>query len=192
MASAPPAAAAAEPAAAEPTAADVTTPVAPSASSGWLEDVCVGALAGGVNAPTAAVVKLACVALLAPQLVLLRVALHKGHAVGHVCALLALTVALLAAVSWCAACATAVLGSARACAALSRSAWGAEEAHCAPCCARAPARRFIAQLGLVSAEAQRSELGLDAVAGSAPPATGEADAAAAAAAPEAEDAKKER
>jgi hypothetical protein len=99
MASAPPAAA--DPLAAEPITA-VEPVTAPSASSGWLEDVCVGALAGGVNAPTAVVVKLACVALLAPQLVLLRVALHKGHAVGHVCALLALTVALLVAVTWCA------------------------------------------------------------------------------------------
>jgi hypothetical protein len=71
-------------------------------SSGWLEDVCVGALAGGVNAPTAAVLKLACVALLGPQLVLLHVALRKGTAVGHVAVLLTLTCALLAAVSWCA------------------------------------------------------------------------------------------
>ena len=75
---------------------------AASGSSGWLEDVAVGALSGGVNAPTAALVKAAFAALLLPQLVLLHVALRKGHAVGHVIALLALTLALLAAVSWCA------------------------------------------------------------------------------------------
>jgi hypothetical protein len=41
-----------------------------------------------------------CAALLLPQLGLLAVALHKGTAVGHCCALLGLTCALLAALSW--------------------------------------------------------------------------------------------
>ena len=71
-------------------------------SSGWLEDVAVGALSGGVNAPTASLVKAAFAALLLPQLFLLHVALRKGTAVGHVAALLVLTLGLLAAVSWCA------------------------------------------------------------------------------------------
>ena len=73
----------------------------PQRSSGWLEDVAVGALSGGVNAPTATLVKAAFAALLLPQLFLLHVALRKGTAVGHVAALLALTLCLLAAVSWC-------------------------------------------------------------------------------------------
>ena len=77
-------------------------PGAGGGSSGWLEDVCVGALAGGVNAPTANVTKAAFVLLLGPQLVLLYVAVHKGHAVGHVLVLLTLTLGLLAAISWCA------------------------------------------------------------------------------------------
>ncbi len=149
----------------------------PAGSSGWLEDVCVGALAGGVNRPTAAVTQAAFAALLLPQLVLLYVALQQGRAVGHVCALLALTLGLLAAVSWCAAGAlAAALGLApRACAAL-------------PPLTR-NARRLFSQLGLVSAEAQRSELGLDKPV----EAPGDADAAApAAAAAVAPDAKKER
>ena len=77
-------------------------PAASGGSSGWLEDVAVGALSGGVNAPTARLVKAAFVALLLPELVLLRVALHKDYAVGHVCTLIVLTLALLAAISWCA------------------------------------------------------------------------------------------
>ncbi len=87
-------------------------PLAPPGSSGWVEDVCVGALAGGVNAPTANLLKVACVALLGPQLVLLYVALHEGRAVGHVAALLTLTVALLTAISWCGSGARCRLGSA--------------------------------------------------------------------------------
>ena len=77
-------------------------PVAPGGSSGWLEDVAVGALSGGVNAPTARHIKASFAALLLPQLVLLHVALRKGTAVGHVAALITLTLGLLVAVSWCA------------------------------------------------------------------------------------------
>ena len=61
----------------------------PPRSSGWLEDVAVGALSSGVNAPTATLGKAAFAALLLPQLFLLHVALRKGTAVGHVAALLA-------------------------------------------------------------------------------------------------------
>ena len=150
-------------------------------SSGWLEDVAVGALSGGVNAPTASLVKAAFAALLLPQLFLLHVALRKGTAVGHVAALLVLTLCLLAAVSWCARRARDVTRS------RSRLPPPLTRVRAAPRRAR-----LIAQLGLVSAEAQRSELGLDAPAAAAEPDAGApADAAAA---PEAasEERKKEQ
>ena len=71
-----------------------------SGSSGWLEDVAVGALAGGVNAPTAVAVKAAFALLLIPQLLLHAALQRGGAAVFHVIALLTLTLGLLGAVSW--------------------------------------------------------------------------------------------
>lgn len=102
----------------------------------------MGALASGVNRPTAVALCAACAALLLPQAALLYVALQRGAAVGHCCLLIALTLALLAAVGWCGSpCHNAVLDDA------------ASHAPLTP-------PRFLSQVGLVSTQAQRAELGL--------------------------------
>ena len=70
-------------------------------SSGWLEDVAVGALAGGVNTPTSVLLKVVVGLLLVPESALLAVALRKGFAVGHCIAIIILTLVLLALLVWC-------------------------------------------------------------------------------------------
>ena len=70
-------------------------------SSGWLEDVAVGALAGGVNTPTSVLLKVVVALLLVPESALLAVALRKGFAVGHCIAIIILTLVLLALLVWC-------------------------------------------------------------------------------------------
>ena len=71
-----------------------------SSSSGWLEDVAVGALAGGVNTPTSVFLKVVVALLLIPESALLAVAVRKGFAVGHCIAIIALTLVLLGLLVW--------------------------------------------------------------------------------------------
>ena len=120
-----------------------------SEGSGWLEQVGVGALASGVNKPTAVLLLGCCAALLLPQFALLTVALRKGVAVGHCCVLLALTFGLLGGCAWCGS----ALPSRRS--------------------TSSPASRFLTQVGLVDFASQSKELFGEAEAA---PATADADA----------------
>jgi hypothetical protein len=115
----------------------------PAAASSWLDDVAIGALAGGVNRPTSTLLVAVCAALLVPESALLAVALRKGYAVGHCCALIVLTLLLLGLLTWYAR-GTTWLWAPRP---LLRKLY-------------ISARRFLSEVGLVSAQSQRKELGL--------------------------------